>query len=69
MASINNTHSYKNCEVDLSEGLLYEYDKKGENVKTYVLDEVFNAFAIAGKRFNLTIVESSEIPSLEDVEQ
>jgi hypothetical protein len=64
MAKKNLSVSFKNAVLDLEEGTISEFGK--EEVKTYRLFDILRQFTGQDKFIDITIKESSDIPSEEE---
>lgn len=62
MAKLKKDFTFKNAEVNLEEGLIYEYDKNDEVVETYSLDAVLKELAVQD-RLDLTINATTTLAS------
>lgn len=49
MAKIRKNYEFKNAEVNLEEGLIYEYGKTDDNLQTHSLNEVLKELASCGR--------------------
>lgn len=49
MAKVKKNYEFKNAEVNLEEGLIYEYGKTDDDLQTHSLNEVLKELASCGR--------------------
>lgn len=49
MAKLKKNYEFKNADVSLEEGLIYEFDKDNESYETYSLESVLREMASLGR--------------------
>lgn len=49
MAKLKKNYEFKNAEVNLEEGLIYEYGKSDDDLQTHSLNEVLKELASCGR--------------------
>ena len=49
MAKIKKNYEFKNAEVNLEEGLIYEFGKSDDELQTHSLNEVLKELGLCGR--------------------
>jgi len=65
MAELTKNYKFKNAEVNLKEGLIYEYGKTDDEIQTHSLNEVLKELASRG-RTNFSIITTTIPTPIED---